>query len=237
MTQVNYDVAQSTDDAGDIGSLSITFDDNDVYYWLATSDSGTATTSGWRFQSVAVPQGATIDSASFTLSTWNIKGFGNSVSTCWGVDADDLDTWSSGANRPKDATKTTASDTMTLKGGSDISNGVYVARSFDVTTIVQEIVDRGGWSSGADMGFICTTGAGHGLGNTLRAFTYDAYGGGAYPYPHLTINYTSAAGTNFQINIGDSWHAVEGMQINIGDTWKAAAGAQVNIGDAWKTIF
>ncbi len=45
------------------------------------------------------------------------------------------------------------------------------------------------------------------------------------------------AGTNIQINIGDSWKAVAGIQINIGDSWKAVAGAQINIGDAWKTIF
>lgn len=47
----------------------------------------------------------------------------------------------------------------------------------------------------------------------------------------------AAAGTNFQINIGDAWKAVAAMQINIGDVWKAVAGAQVNIGDVWKSIF
>ncbi|KKL65245.1 hypothetical protein LCGC14_2156910 [marine sediment metagenome] len=47
----------------------------------------------------------------------------------------------------------------------------------------------------------------------------------------------AAAGTNAQINIGDSWKAISAMQINIGDVWKPVAGAQVNIGDAWKTIF
>lgn len=47
----------------------------------------------------------------------------------------------------------------------------------------------------------------------------------------------AAAGTNFQINIGDVWKAVAAMQINIGDVWKAVAGAKVNIGDVWKTVF
>lgn len=45
------------------------------------------------------------------------------------------------------------------------------------------------------------------------------------------------AGTNMQLNIGDSWKTIDGMQINIGDVWKEVAGAQVNIGDSWKNIF
>ena len=53
----------------------------------------------------------------------------------------------------------------------------------------------------------------------------------------ITVYYTEAAGTNTQINIGDSWKAISAMQINIGDTWKPVAGAQINIGDSWKTIF
>lgn len=59
----------------------------------------------------------------------------------------------------------------------------------------------------------------------------------ATEYPVITVDYTeAAAGTNFQVNIGDDWKDVESIQINIGDVWKDVAGAQVNIGDAWKEI-
>ena len=47
----------------------------------------------------------------------------------------------------------------------------------------------------------------------------------------------TTAGTNMQVNIGDTWKDVAAMQVNIGDTWKDVAGAQINIGDTWKTIF
>ncbi len=47
----------------------------------------------------------------------------------------------------------------------------------------------------------------------------------------------ASTGTNCQINIGDSWYAIEAMQINIGDAWKPIASAKINIGDEWKTIF
>ena len=49
--------------------------------------------------------------------------------------------------------------------------------------------------------------------------------------------YTTAGGTNMEVNIGDVWKDVTTVQINIGDTWKTVTAAQVNIGDTWKTIF
>jgi len=61
---------------------------------------------------------------------------------------------------------------------------------------------------------------------------------GFVEYLKITIEYTGgAAGTNMQINIGDTWKAVASAQVNIGDAWKAVASAKVNIGDTWKTIF
>ena len=45
------------------------------------------------------------------------------------------------------------------------------------------------------------------------------------------------AGTNFKINIADSWKTVDTIKINIGDAWKTVDSAQINIGDSWKTIF
>ena len=65
-------------------------------------------------------------------------------------------------------------------------------------------------------------------------------GNNAYVASSRILVYMTAmetGGTNCQINIGDSWKAVDAMQINIGDSWKAVAGMQINIGDAWKTIF
>lgn len=51
-------------------------------------------------------------------------------------------------------------------------------------------------------------------------------------------NPVGASGTNFQINIGDTWKEVPAMQIGIGSpTWCEVVGAQINIGDSWQTIF
>lgn len=58
-------------------------------------------------------------------------------------------------------------------------------------------------------------------------------GGVGWQYPWTP----AAAGTNFKINIGDSFKTIDSMKINIGDSWKNVTSAKINIGDAWKTIF
>lgn len=61
------------------------------------------------------------------------------------------------------------------------------------------------------------------------ASLYASGAGWAYPF--------AVAGTNTQINIGDTWKEISAMQINIGDVWKEVTSAQINIGDTWKSIF
>ena len=91
----------------------------------------------WRFQNIAVPQGATIETASFKVY-WE-AGSSRTFKVI-GLDNDD-------APRPTDDThanhdsETTASVDWTI----DTSEGAYTA---EVKTIIQEIVDKSGWSSG-----------------------------------------------------------------------------------------
>ena len=81
------------------------------------------------------------------------------------------------------------------------------------------------------------------INNSNFGLDFSGYGdGGAATFSvdsiKIRIYYTAVgSGTNFQVNIGDTWKDVSTMKINIGDTWKDVAGAKVNIGDSWKTIF
>jgi len=45
------------------------------------------------------------------------------------------------------------------------------------------------------------------------------------------------SGTNFKLNISDTFKEVPNMKINIGDSWKEVTAGKVNIGDTWKDIF
>jgi hypothetical protein len=100
-----------------------------------------------RFTSVNVPQGATITEAILGIYVFD-KGSGtaDTEAKIWGMDEDNTGSFSSD---PMGRTKTTAYDeahwSLPPLGGRSNHN---------ITSIVQEIVNRGGWSSGNAMGFI-----------------------------------------------------------------------------------
>lgn len=116
---------------------------------------------GLRFRSVNVPQGATITSATVTTVVQSVQGTPNL--TMYGNDVDDAPGWgNTGNNKPHQVVKTTASVGYTPTG-----SGSYQS---NVTSIVQEIVDRGGWSSGNDIRFALINQA---VANNNRANVWD----------------------------------------------------------------
>lgn len=127
----------------------------------------------FRFLSVAVNQGQTIALAELILQ---IDGL-NSIGVIYGLDYDDCPDINS-VGGWSGATRTTASTTF--------NPGSTGSHAFDVTAIVQEIVNRGGWASGNDLGFIID--ATSGSGNT----DFEDYSDGGSGEAQLEI--TLAAG-------------------------------------------
>ena len=95
---------------------------------------------GMRFTTIPVPQGVTIDSATLTIDVYIFRT-GASLALK-GNDMDDSVAWST--TRPSQMNQTTASGALPTTTGSV---------ALDIKAIVQEIVDRGGWSSNNAMGF------------------------------------------------------------------------------------
>lgn len=223
MVQYTFSVTASADDCGESNAGVVD----------TSSDAITLTTLSWgagvRFQSVTVPNAAIIQSA--TLSFKGSASGTAGTTDVYGVDADDTSQWDA-LNKPSIQTKTTAS-TAFDNPNTFTPDASYTTYNIDVTAIVQEIVDRGGWSSGNDMSFVIDVDV-IGKGKQIVLYTYDH---ASYPEPTLTIFYTVASGTNMQINISDSWKVVNiPLKIHNG-TWRDVVGAQINIGDAWKTIY
>ncbi len=99
---------------------------------------------GFRFRSVGIAQGATITSADlelYVLSRNNTPKF-----KIYGNDADNAALWTATNERPTQMTKTSASATTTINVSSTAINP-------GITSIVQEIVNRAGWSSNNAMKF------------------------------------------------------------------------------------
>lgn len=98
---------------------------------------------GFRFTSVAVAQAAAIAIATLKLNVRTGGGYAG-TGTIYGYDTNDSAAWSGTTVRPSSAAKTSASTSVTAAGSTGI-------KSYDVTAIVQEIVDRAGWASGNDL--------------------------------------------------------------------------------------
>jgi len=98
----------------------------------------------FRFTTVAVPVASTIALAELKVYVQSVGGGGITTGTVKGIDEDNVAVNSSG-NRWSPKTKTTA----TTASGTINSTG---SKAIDVTTIVQEIVDRAGWANNNAIG-------------------------------------------------------------------------------------
>lgn len=178
MAEVTSYVAASADDAEQAGAA---FQIGRIALILYSSDIG-----AWHFQSVSVPQGATIDSA--ILYLYPHPSYPTPSGTLYGDDADDS------AQPAATTAELTTSDrdytTASVSWSDTLGSGFQPTP--DLKTIIQEIVDRGGWSSGNAMTilFVQTSG-------DSRWYTYDRNTSYA---AYLTINYTEAAGGSAKIH-------------------------------------
>ena len=105
---------------------------------------------GARFQTIPIPQGASIVSATMTVDV-TVKSGSTITVNIFGDDLDDAPAWGAGS-RIQNITKTTATATF-----SKASTGTSAV---DVQSIVAEIIARAGWSSDNDMRFALTNTSG-----------------------------------------------------------------------------
>tara|TARA_R100001594_G_scaffold24019_1_gene47035 strand:- start:883 stop:1542 length:660 start_codon:yes stop_codon:yes gene_type:complete len=137
----------------------------------------------FRFQNVALDQGATIQSAYFKF---NKVGFsGNSADYDFYVAAYDADnqaapTTAAGLNHSNYTTAEVAWGSNTDTGNGTIrsaSNGTFLV-SPDIKTAIQEVVDRSGWSSGNSIviAFYPKTSQAGGNNQMVRVEMYDDSG-------------------------------------------------------------
>lgn len=161
----------------------------------------------WRWQTVDVPQGQTLDSATLRVNVTGNTGTGSA--TIKGEDADDAAAWAgASANGPTTITQTTASATWNT--ASITGTGI---KTLDVTSIVQEIINRAGWVANNDIRLIFTSSFASG---TVTFEDFDAAG---TDEGQLEIVYTSGGATGQPTM--KRWAGVPGMsQTNsIGRGW------------------
>ncbi len=192
-------VATNNDDADEKSNGDI---DRDKEY-LRINDR----TIGLRFQDVSIPQGATVTSATITLNSWDDKDKEGSVKI-YGHDIDNSGSISSNDDDITDRTKTSSKVTWTFtEWDEDVD---YNTPS--IATVVQEIVNRNGWSSGNDMMFIIEKNSGKKRKVTARDYS-SSYA------PELTITYSSdveeGGSSSFIVLADTSCHSGSNVSGNI----------------------
>jgi len=155
-------------------------------------DASDAFDMGMRFRNVTIPQGATINSAVIQVFMKFITGSSDIVTRMQGFDEDDTAAFSSSA-RPSQRTQTTALIDRTYTS-SEFVDETYLSLD-DCTNIVQEIVDRGGWSSGNAMGFVLKDNGSAG-GNRWQFQDFGRQPGNA---ALITIDYTAGGATGIVV--------------------------------------
>lgn len=105
--------------------------------------------SGLRWTSLPVPQLATINSAS--ISIFAVGGAFPALTKIIGEDADDAATFSTLANYDGRSRTTARVDWDIPNSGAWHTPSAQFRQSPDITAIIQEIIDRPGWSSGNDL--------------------------------------------------------------------------------------
>ncbi|WP_245460285.1 RTX toxin [Mesorhizobium sp. M1B.F.Ca.ET.045.04.1.1] len=170
-------VATAGDDVEEKGSGTIGTNTGDLELGY---DSSTRQTVGIRFTGIDIPQGAIITSAYIQFQANEVKTGAASL-LIQGDDTDDASPFTSTAFNVSSLPRTTASTAWTPDPWTTIGEQGLAERTPDLSTIVQEIVNRSGWAALNDMAFLIT-----GTG-TRTADSYEYNPAGA---PLLHIEYT-----------------------------------------------
>ena len=136
---------------------------------------------GIRFQDIDIAQGATIISAQLEFTADETDSTGTTL-TIRGEDSDDAAIFSNTGSNISDRDTTTASRSWS-PGPWNTTGEMHLTP--DLTTVVQEIVNRGGWQSGNSMAFIIS-----GAGKRVA----DSYNGNPATAPRLRIQVQGGGG-------------------------------------------
>lgn len=164
---INKQIELGTDDCYEDDDTTATLDTDNVYVGYLTPS---AYDIGLRWQSINIPQGASITSAK--LSIYLYADTGTLSANIRGIDEDNTLTWATD-DRPSQRDKTSATITANEANWSNwvVQDWAYI----DITSVIQEIIDRGGWSANNDLAIVIEDTAGTGA-NYIAMRAYELAG-------------------------------------------------------------
>lgn len=179
-SNISISVNQSSDDAEEIissGAMDLDSSDlelvDDIYY------NGLQEV-GVRFQNVTIPQGANVTNAYIQFTAKSDDSDATNL-TIYGEDIDNAPTFTDTTNNITSRTKTSASVAWSNVPAWTSGAAGADQQTPDIKTIIQEIVNRSGWSSGNSL-VIIIDGTGERTAESEDGSSADA--------PLLVVNYT-----------------------------------------------
>lgn len=162
--------------------LSITYN--------TTAAIGESKTAGIRFQNVGIPQGATITSATLNFVPAADGAAPAPTLIVKGQAVDDAAVYDTTANSLSASSRTrTSASVRWIPDEWRVTNPPVLVEGPNITSIVQEIVNRSGWCGNNSMAFYIQPETDGSLGLRTAA-SFDAGGG---RQPQLVVNYTTGA--------------------------------------------
>jgi hypothetical protein len=233
----NVPIAVGADDADEILSTgAVRRSNGDLELG---SDSGAPTAVGLRFNGVAVPQGATVVGAYVQFQVDETNSAAATV-TVRAESADNSSAFTTATFGISSRPRTNGSATWTVPTWTTAGAAGAGQRTPDLTSVVQEVVNRSGWAAGNSLTIIIT-------GTGRR--TAESFEGGAPPVLHLeyraaqdktppTVSLTSpASGATLAGAVGVSAAASDNqglasVQFRVDG---ASIGTDTNDADGWST--
>jgi len=166
MTTINKQISLGTDDCYERDDTTIYLIDDDV----SVGKSGSVDDTGLRWQSVNIPNAATITSAK--LSLYLVNDSGTLSANIRGIDEDDTVTWAAN-NRPSQRVKTTATINAAKANWNNWATNSWI--DIDIKSVIQEIVDRGDWSANNALAIVIEN-TSETNGNSIGARAYEYTG-------------------------------------------------------------
>ena len=139
---------------------------------------------GMRFRNVAIPQGATISSAYIEFETDETDS-GTTSLQIYGEDSDTTNEFASNGGDISSRTSTSATVNWNPSAWNSVNQ---IHQTPDIGTIIKEIVDRPGWSSGNNL--IIMIGPGAGCTNSNCERTAESWDGDSSAAPLLVVDYS-----------------------------------------------
>jgi hypothetical protein len=183
---LEYRVTFAADDAEEAAAGTVWIDSSDLELVNDTWNSAGNQTVGLRFRGVGVPPGATILAAWLQFKV-DETGSGTIALNIKGQAADNPATFAATSKNLSNRAKTSAGVTWAPGAWPTVGEAAAAQRSPDLAPVIQEIVNRPGWTSGNALALLLT-GTGR---RTAEAFEGDAPGA-----PLLHLEYRTGAPVN-----------------------------------------